>query len=372
MKARDCHSRRAGDSPSKSCGHDMVTIRSESLIWESKQSPLPSGNSAGAMNSARHHDRRQFLCNVARRTLSTAAHGFVTIRGKTHRLHTNEAKQDARYYPPNHPALVHWHSPLIEIHPLSTPTSFSVHEMSTLDGVFLLSYVLHNNPRQGSFSRLANIFPGRSSSTNNNKIGVLNFASATKPGGGFLNGSQAQEESIARSSTLYPTLTTTESITFYDLHRTTHNPYYTHAMIYSPGVEIFRDDDGEWISPIAVDVLTSAAVNAKEVRQRAPGGRYNDSQTERGIELVMRERMARILFLFEQHGVRNLVLGSFGTGVFQNDVGVVARSWAGLLAVPGARFQHSFDRVVFAIMGNPTMVEFTNVFSRTRGGRRAR
>ena len=32
----------------------------------------------------------------------------------------------------------------------------------------------------------------------------LNFASARNPGGGFLNGSQAQEESIARATGLYP------------------------------------------------------------------------------------------------------------------------------------------------------------------------
>src|SRR5579862_3718644 len=35
------------------------------------------------------------------------------------------------------------------------------------------------------------------------RIGILNFASAKNPGGGFLGGARAQEESLARSSALY-------------------------------------------------------------------------------------------------------------------------------------------------------------------------
>jgi uncharacterized protein (TIGR02452 family) len=37
-------------------------------------------------------------------------------------------------------------------------------------------------------------------------VAALNFASARNPGGGFLGGSQAQEESLARSSALYASL----------------------------------------------------------------------------------------------------------------------------------------------------------------------
>ncbi|PQO25765.1 TIGR02452 family protein [Blastopirellula marina] len=45
----------------------------------------------------------------------------------------------------------------------------------------------------------------------------LNFASAKNPGGGFLGGSQAQEESLARSSALVKTLESKWE--YYEVHR---------------------------------------------------------------------------------------------------------------------------------------------------------
>lgn len=72
--------------------------------------------------------------------------------------------------------------------------------------------------------------------------------------------------------------------------------------------------------------------------------------------------MARILYLFERQGIKSLVLGSFGTGVFRNDVGFVARAWRALLVDNEAPFRASFDRVLFAIVGTGTYNTFTDVF----------
>jgi uncharacterized protein (TIGR02452 family) len=73
-------------------------------------------------------------------------------------------------------------------------------------------------------------------------IACLNFASAKNPGGGFLSGSQAQEESLARASGLYASLQTQPE--FYAFHRQQASGIYSHRIIYSPHVPVFRDDGG--------------------------------------------------------------------------------------------------------------------------------
>ncbi|MCL2430053.1 MAG: TIGR02452 family protein, partial [Alphaproteobacteria bacterium] len=70
---------------------------------------------------------------------------------------------------------------------------------------------------------------------------ALNFASAKNPGGGFLSGSEAQEESLARASSLYACL---EGRSMYAFHRRRSDSLYTDYVIYSPAVIVFRDDGG--------------------------------------------------------------------------------------------------------------------------------
>ncbi|MVQ33066.1 TIGR02452 family protein [Paenibacillus sp. MAH-34] len=57
----------------------------------------------------------------------------------------------------------------------------------------------------------------------------LNFASAKNPGGGFLGGSQAQEESLARSSALYPCISQMDEM--YTYNRNLKTCLYSDYMI---------------------------------------------------------------------------------------------------------------------------------------------
>jgi uncharacterized protein (TIGR02452 family) len=299
------------------------------------------------MSSVFANDRRVLLRKIADETLKAIENGF-DLNGISYNLRdrTEASKRRTRYFAPDSLLSTWSTNPLsASITARPPPIEVSILEISTLDGVRYLA-TKANQP---------------------SKIGVLNFASAKKPGGGFLNGAQAQEESIARSSNLYPTLLTKTSEKFYTLHNhDTKGGYYSHAMIYSPGVLIFRDDDGGWMEPLEVDVLTSPAVNAGVVRKTVHG-KLMPQATEERIKKVMVERMSRVLFLLEKERVRNIVLGSFGTGVFQNKVDVVAQLWADLLTVPGARFGCSFEKVVFAILGRKTFVDFKDAFNAQAG-----
>ncbi len=171
-------------------------------------------------------------------------------------------------------------------------------------------------------------------------VAALNFASARNPGGGFLNGSQAQEESLARSSALYASLLRAPE--FYERHRASPSPLYSDAMICSPDCPVIRDDAGSLREePRRVTFLTAAAPNAGAAATNRPGevGR---------IPEVLRRRAGLILALAASRGYRDLVLGAWGCGVFRNDPGVVASAFAGHLRDGG--WANRFDRVAFSVL----------------------
>jgi uncharacterized protein (TIGR02452 family) len=170
-------------------------------------------------------------------------------------------------------------------------------------------------------------------------VAALNFASATRPGGGFLGGAQAQEEDLARCSSLYECLSGCTE--YYDANRTCGTALYTDHLIYSPRVPFFRDEQLNLVAnPFFVSILSSPAPNAGEVRAREPlsSSRIDDVLYERGRE---------ILLVAREHGHRVLVLGAWGCGVFRNDPETVAAMWHYHLHKP--EFAGAFDRVVFAL-----------------------
>ncbi|MGV9699414.1 TIGR02452 family protein [Streptomyces sp. NPDC003470] len=173
------------------------------------------------------------------------------------------------------------------------------------------------------------------------EVAVLNFASARNPGGGYLNGAQAQEEALCRASALYTCLLRARA--FYDHHRAHRDPFYTDRVVHSPAVPVFRDDRGVLLEqPYTAGFLTAAAPNAGVVLRTAP---------ERAGELgpALAVRAERVLETAAAHGYRRLVLGAWGCGVFRNDPARVAGAFRTLLG-PGGRFESSFERVTFGIL----------------------
>jgi uncharacterized protein (TIGR02452 family) len=180
------------------------------------------------------------------------------------------------------------------------------------------------------------------------EVAALVFASARSAGGGFLNGAQAQEESIARSSALYPCLRAAGE--FYAYHRAHTDLTYSDRVIYSPGVPVFRDDRAALLTePYQVTFLTAAAPNLSAIRSNQP-------ELAAEVPAVLRRRAARVLAVAAAHGHRRLVLGAWGCGVFGNDPTTVADAFAAALT------RYPMEHVVFAVLG-PNRDEFTAAFA---------
>ena len=187
---------------------------------------------------------------------------------------------------------------------------------------------------------------------------VLNFASASNPGGGVVNGSSAQEEALCRCSTLYFNLNTNAMWNgFYSPHRAARNPIHNDDAIWTPRVVVFKGDtafprtlpEPEWFE---VDVISCAAPNLRE----HPSNRMNGGDGDRQVSLAPAElraiherRLSRILDIAAANGAEAIILGAFGCGAFRNDPAVVASADAAV--VP--RYLARFKVIEFAIYCRP-------------------
>ena len=141
-----------------------------------------------------HHDRRRGLHEIAESTLKNIKQGSFSFGDISYDLGASvrHLKQHTIYYPPDS-VLSTW-----SLTPPSQPSDPSVSNSATDLSVLRLSAL------EGA-RHLSGIQP---KSENHSRIGVLSFASANKPGGGFLKGAQSQVGTfILLSSTFIHCLT---------------------------------------------------------------------------------------------------------------------------------------------------------------------
>lgn len=204
------------------------------------------------------------------------------------------------------------------------------------------------------------------------KVCVLNFASATNPGGGVTRGSSAQEEAICRCSTLYFSLIEQSMWKgFYTPHRAQRDPLHNDDCIYTPGVVVIKTDTAtpqalppeDWYT---VNVLTCAAPNLRE----QPSNPMNDGDGARGVQIEKQElrqlhekRMRRILSIVAAEGNEVMILGAFGCGAFRNPPEIVAEAMRTVIQ----EYRSFFEAVEFAVYCPPRDDSNYRVFERVLG-----
>lgn len=160
---------------------------------------------------------------------------------------------------------------------------------------------------------------------------VLNFASFTRPGGGFIKGAIAQEEALCHASNLYNVLL--EFKDKYDANfcmRSFNTGLYENWAIYSPAI-YFKVRDFEAYA----NVITCPAPNYTVYKTKSDNDILYDG--------VLRSRIKYVLDIARNNEQKVLILGAFGCGVFGNDPIKVASIFKELLK------DYKFEKVIFAI-----------------------
>ena len=202
-----------------------------------------------------------------------------------------------------------------------------------------------------------------------NHVAVHNFASASNPGGGVVNGASAQEECLCRSSGLYFCLNSPIMWDgFYKPHRDAHDPIHNDDIIYTPGVTVFKTDtaspqlmnESEWYD---VDVITCAAPNLRD----QPSNRYNTGDGNKQVVMKDKDLLAlhekklrRILEVVLSEGCDTVILGAFGCGAFQNNPEVVALANKNVIK----DYLHAFKNIEFAVYCSPRDDRNFKIFER--------
>ncbi len=175
---------------------------------------------------------------------------------------------------------------------------------------------------------------------------ALNFASYFNPGGGFSNGSFAQEESLCQVSPLYKILGACDAYKIRREDKTVPSWYYD-EVIYTPGVPFVREKFVLGM-PINCDVISIAAPNCN----RVPASKIKE------IELAIDKRLTACYIIPYLNGADTLILGAWGCGVFKNDPVVIASTFCTLNYELGGLY----NKIVFAIPNDKLRKTFEGTF----------
>lgn len=176
------------------------------------------------------------------------------------------------------------------------------------------------------------------------RVGVLVFCSATRPGGGWLSGATAQEESISRSSTW------ALSCAHPQFHSDQGNDgyFYKNAVLSVEGA-VFERNNIPMDLPAPVHFVGMCAPNARAMEEHHQD--VSSPKVHAKIVDALARRMQLALQAFADAGCKTVVLGAVGCGVFRIDFDDCVLAWTQALQRDGA----PFERVLFALGPKPSL-----------------
>lgn len=180
---------------------------------------------------------------------------------------------------------------------------------------------------------------------NSKPVLVLNLANPVNPGGGVWRGAKAQEEDLCRKSSLLLSLESRKASTYYDYNKSLHTYMGSDAIIFTPKVEIIRDENGELLDDtVVVAALTCAAPMVNRGKEGLSEEEYQD---------MVYKRIVGMLKCAAYFGYKHLVLGAWGCGAFGNDAHVISDLFYKALKeldYNGLREKDLFQRIDFAVL----------------------
>lgn len=176
---------------------------------------------------------------------------------------------------------------------------------------------------------------------------VLNMASYVKPGGGVVNGSRAQEESLFRRTNLCASLYCFSSYGKHLGWELLENAYPIEGIndaIYTNGVTVFKDTESNGCQPLSepymINVVSVAALKNPKLNR--------DGSLMELPYKMMYEKIRTILNVAIENRQEYLVLSAFGCGAYHNPPSDIASMFHNLLSQEP--YSHAFKRIIFAII----------------------